>query len=74
MNYILIGFGGVATFINFAIIKWKIQKGRYLDVFLDVTVLIAVSYMFIGTMSGLVIGMIASAMMSMYLLVSPPKF
>jgi len=64
----------VAVFLNFGLLKWKLDKVRYTDVALDVTVLVALSYLFSGTMSGMVIALGAGAMMSIYLLISPPKF
>jgi hypothetical protein len=66
--------GALATFLNFAIIKWKLEHNRYLDSTIDIGVFSVSSYMFMGTITGLSISMIASALMSIYLLISPPKF
>lgn len=74
MDVVLIVVAGIATMFNFAIIKWKLENERYLDTTIDVGVLATVSYMFAGTISGLSIAMIASMLMSLFLLYSPPRF
>lgn len=65
---------GLATFFNFMILKWKFEHRRYADLALDVATLAIISYLFSGSMTGMAIGMIASAFMSFYLLIFPPKF
>ena len=65
---------GIAVFFNLAIIKWKIDKERYLDAGLDFAALVAITIFFSGSYSGLVVGTIASALFSVYLLISPPKW
>ena len=65
---------GAATFLNFALLKWKLQKNRFADFALDLVVLVALSYMFGGTLTGMSIAMVAGFMMSLYLAFSPPKF
>ena len=72
LTFVLIG--GIATFINFAVIKWKLEKERYLDVAVDAGTLTVISYLFMGTATGLAISMMASALMSVFLLAFPPKF
>ena len=64
----------IAVFLNFMLLKWKLDHKRYMDFGVDLIVLIALAYLFAGTMSGMAVGLIAGAMMSLYLLVSPPKF
>ena len=64
----------IAVFLNFMLLKWKLDHERYMDFGVDLIVLIAISYLFAGTMSGMAVGLIAGALMSLYLLVSPPKF
>lgn len=65
---------GLATAFNFIIIFWKFEHGRTLDGIFDLLTFIAISVMFAGTMEGMSIGMIASAFISAYLLIKPPKF
>ena len=64
----------VATVLNFIFIKHKLEKERYADVLFDVAVLALLSALFAGTMGGMVIAMIASALMSIYLYFFPPRF
>jgi hypothetical protein len=65
---------GIAVFFNIAIIKWKFDRARYADAILDMLLLTAVTIVFSGTFGGLVVGTIASAMVSMYLIASPPTY
>lgn len=65
---------GLATAFNFIIIFWKFEHGRTLDSVFDLLTFVAISVMFAGTMEGMSIGMIASAFISTYLLIKPPKF
>ena len=64
---------GCAVFFNIAVIKWKYDKARYGDAILDFACLVAVAILFSGSYAALVVGTIASALVSIYLLVSPPK-
>lgn len=70
MEFVIIG---IAVFFNIAVIKWKYDKARYADAGLDFVCLVAVSILFSGSYAALVVGTIASALVSIYLLVSPPK-
>ena len=65
---------GIATAFNFMILKWKFEHERYADLALDVATLVALSFLFGGTLGGMTIAMIPSACVSLFLLVSPPKF
>lgn len=67
-------FIAVAVFLNFGLLKWKMDKDRWADVSVDVATLLALAWLFGGTMGGMIIALVAGAMMSIYLLVSPPKF
>lgn len=71
MEYLIIG---IAVFFNIAIIKWKFDKGRTTDASVDATLLVLVTVVFSGSYGALVVGTIASALISLYLLISPPKF
>jgi len=70
MEYILIG---ITVFFNIAIILWKFEKHRYLDALLDTTLLVLVALLFSSSYGALVVGTVASALVSLYLLISPPK-
>ena len=64
----------VAVFLNFMLLVWKLNKERYADFAVDLATLIALSYLFSGTVSGMIIALIAGAMMSIYLAIFPPQF
>ena len=64
----------VAVFLNFGLLKWKADKERYADLAVDIATLAALTYLFGGTMGGMIIALVAGAMMSIFLLISPPKF
>lgn len=70
MEFILVG---VAVFFNIAFIKWKFDRKRYADATLDLILLILVAILFSGSYAALVVGSVASALVSLYLYVSPPK-
>lgn len=70
MEYILIG---ITVFFNIAIIMWKFERNRYADASLDTALLVLVALLFSGSYGALVVGTVASALVSLYLLVSPPK-
>lgn len=70
MEFILIGF---AVFFNIAFIKWKYDRRRYSDAALDSALMLGVMFLFSGSYGALVIGTIASALVSIYLFISPPK-
>lgn len=70
----LILIAGIATAFNFIIIIWKFTHNRTLDGSLDLGGFVAIASLFSGTMSGMAAGMVASAILSLYLLVAPPKF
>lgn len=70
MEYLIIG---MCVFLNIAFIKWKFDQTRYSDATLDVILLVGVMYLFSGSYGALVIGTVASAMVSIFLFFSPPK-
>lgn len=70
MEFIIIG---IAVFFNIAVIKWKFDRERYADAFVDFGCLIVVALLFSGSYAALVVGTIASALVSIYLFFSPPK-
>lgn len=64
---------GIAVFFNIAVVKWKFDHKRYTDAIVDGTLLVAVTMVFSGSYGALVVGTIASALVSLYLLISPPR-
>ena len=70
MEAILVGF---AIVLNVAFIKFKFDKGRLADAFVDASLLTAVMAVFSGTLGALVAGTIGSALISILLWFSPPK-
>jgi hypothetical protein len=64
---------GIAVFFNIAIIKWKFDRARYADAILDMSLLILIGAVFSSSYSALVVGTIASALISIFLLFSPVK-
>ena len=73
MNENMILYMGVAVAFNLLIILWKFQHDRIGDGTLDSALLVLVGVVFSGTITGLMIGTIASAIVSLYLLAFPPK-
>lgn len=69
----LVVIAGIATAFNFLIIIWKFSNHRHIDASLDLLIFIAIAILFQGTVTGLQIGMIASMIVSIYLLIKPPK-
>lgn len=65
---------GIMTFFDFAILKWKLEHARYGDFALDLLMLTIVVSFFHGSMTTMIIGIVAQFIMSFYLLISPPKF
>lgn len=67
----IIILAGFATFFNVAMIMHKFQKGDTPNALIDFAVLAAVMYIFVGSFSALAVGVIASALFSIYLLFRP---
>lgn len=63
----------VATAFNFLIIIYKLQKRRFFHASVDFICFAAIAILFSSTITGLQIGMIASLLISLYLLLFPPK-
>lgn len=70
MEFLIIG---ISVFLNIAILKWKFDHTRYLDAFVDTFLLAGVMFLFSGSYGALVVGTVASLLVSLYLLISPPK-
>ena len=71
MGYLIIG---LAVAFNMLIIKVKLERKRYEDALFDGLCLTLVTVVFSGSYGGLVVGAVASAIVSLYLLASPPTF
>ena len=67
-------FMAIAVWFNIVFIKWKFEKERYLDAIFDLSLMLGVMFLFNGTYSALVVGTIASALISIHLFFFPPKF
>lgn len=65
---------GIATAFNFIVILFKFKRHRYEDACFDLAIFTVISYMFAGTISGMSVGMVASAIVSIWLWFDPPKF
>ena len=65
---------GIATAFNFIVILFKFKRHRYEDACFDLGIFTVISYMFAGTISGMSVGMVASAIVSIWLWFDPPKF
>ena len=64
---------GLAVAFNCLVIKYKFEKGRWVDGTLDFFLLVILSFLFMGSYAGLVVSTIASAVISIYLFIFPPK-
>jgi len=70
MEFIIIG---IAVAFNFLVIKVKFERKRYADGILDLALLTIISFLFAGSFGGLVVATVASALISVFLFVFPPK-
>lgn len=64
---------GLALFFNIAVIKLKLERERYADATLDGVVLVGLAWFMGGTLNGMILATVASAMFSIYLWISPPQ-
>lgn len=71
MEFILIG---IVSAFNLIIIKVKLEKKRYEDAVFDLSLMGLLAFLFAGSYGGMVVAMVASLAISIYLLISPPKF
>ena len=65
---------GLAAAFNVLIILKKIRLKRYEDAIIDAGILALLSWVFGGTLGGMMIATVASAVVSLSLLVTPPMF
>ena len=73
MDMIQILVIGTAVSFNVLILKLKFEKARYFDAALDITTLVLLSLLFAGSLGGLQIATVASAIVSIVLWFNPPK-
>lgn len=71
MEYIFIG---IIVAFNIIIIKAKFEAKRHEDGIFDSILLVLITMVFGGSFGGLVVGTIASMVISLYLLKNPPTF
>ena len=71
MEFLIIG---VVSAINLIIIKVKFEKGRIEDAVFDLSMMGLLGFMFAGSYGGMVVAMVASMSISIFLLISPPRF
>jgi hypothetical protein len=64
---------GLVTAANIIFILFKYEKARYADATMDLFLLVVVGIVFGGSYAGLVVGTIASLVISVYLYIKPPK-
>ena len=64
---------GLATAFNILIIFRKIEKKRYQDAFFDGSLLVTLTLVFGGSLGGMLVATVASAIISLYFLWNPPK-
>lgn len=70
MEFLIIG---LAAAFNIIVIKAKFERGRTADAIMDAAGLLFVTIVFSGSYGALVVGTIASAVFSIYLMIYPPK-
>lgn len=71
MEFLLIG---IISALNLIVIIHKFKKNRVEDGVFDVTLFGILVILFNGSYSGMVVGMVASLVVSTYLWVFPPTF
>lgn len=64
----------LAVACNVLSVVWKMRHNRVEDGVLDVVVFIAISSLFTGTISGMTVAVVVSAVISIYSLLFPPRF
>ena len=64
---------GIALAFNFLVIGWKLEKNRMFDAFIDISLLAIIMWLTAGTLKGMLVGTIASAIISLVLLARRPK-
>ena len=73
MSALIVLIMGAAAAFNLLIILWKFQNGRTEDGGIDLALFALVMWLFSGSVAALSMGTIASAIISIYLLINPPN-
>ncbi len=68
---LLILLARIATAFNFIVILHKLRNGRFADSIIDLFCATILGGMFVGTLTGMAIAMMASALISAYLFFYP---
>ena len=71
MEFLIVG---IVTAFNIIVIMMKFNHNRESEAFLDMVLFGVVLWLTSGSLGGMIVGMIASAFISIYLYFSPPKF
>jgi len=64
---------GIATAFNILVIFKKIELKRIQDALFDLTILTTLSIALSGTLGGMLVATVASAIVSIYFMFNPPK-
>lgn len=62
----------IATIINLFTIQWKLSRGRYKDVIIELAIIVVLSSLFEGTLTGMAIATSVSAVWSIYTIMFNP--
>lgn len=71
MEFLIVG---IVTAFNIIVIMMKFNHNRESEAFLDMALFGVILWLTSGSLGGMIVGMIASAFISIYLYFSPPKF
>lgn len=71
MEFVIIG---IVTALNILFIKKKFDLQRYEDAIFDLILLVTITVVFSGSYGALVVGMVASLIISIAFYANPPKF
>lgn len=63
----------IATLINLFTIKWKLKRARYSDIAIEIGIIIALTFLFQGTLTGMAIATSVSAFWSIWTIIFPSK-
>lgn len=62
----------LATIINLFTMRWKVTRGRYKDIMIETGILVMLSALFHGTITGMAIATSVSASWSLYTIALNP--
>jgi hypothetical protein len=64
----------IATFFNYLIVRKNLANKRYGNIFIDMSMILALTWLFGGTITGMAIATSVSAMISVHLIFKPVLF